>query len=320
MRDALLRARSEFGDAAIVIQQELAPGGGVTLSVTQASGAGRSAQVDTTKFQAVVSEPAFDPARMPLVREVAQRLEKNGASREFVASVCNAIREWADPGVHVMDRAAEHLGRRFPVAHLKRIEGCTRIVAFVGLTGVGKTTTLVKLAARMLRANRRVELATLDSRRVGAVEQLRAWARQLGVPLTVLDKGVRPHAKAFEGARVDAVLLDTTGNTTADVEQISALKSVFTGARVAFDVFLVLPATASREALQRVTQAYSALAPEGLVITKLDETSAPATVLEHALAGNLPIAFLTDGPDTSTDFHRFTPEACADLFLRGRLA
>ncbi|MBI5365138.1 MAG: hypothetical protein HZA53_18315 [Planctomycetes bacterium] len=330
MRDALLRAQNEFGDDAVVIQQEFAPGGGVTLSIARktpvakqavsTANAPKTGHVRPAQFPAVAPELAVDPTRVPLVREVALRLEKSGASKAFAAKVCSAIRDWPDPDVHVMDRAAEFIGLRFPIAHLKRIEQHTRIVALVGLTGVGKTTTLVKLAARMLRANRRVELATLDSRRVGAVEQARAWSKQLGLPLTVLREGVKPHARAFEGAQVDVVLLDTTGHPPSDVAQLLALKQAFTGTRVAFDVYLVLPATASREALELVTRAYSTLAPEGLVITKLDETRQPAAVLEHALAVELPIAFLTDGPDPSAHLHRSGPEACADLFLRGRIA
>lgn len=360
LRDALLRAQGAFGDDAVVIQQEFAPGGGVTLSIARPaqsevvarpgasaayarplaasapsvppSVAGRpsarppaalaasSPRKAPAPLPATAIEPAFDPARVPLVREVAQRLERTGTSRAFAAEVCSEIQTWPDPDVHVMDRAAECIGRRFPAAHLKRLDQGTRIVALVGLTGVGKTTTLVKLAARMLRANRRVELATLDSRRVGAVEQLRAWARTLGVPLTVLREGVKPHARSFEGAEVDAVLLDTTGNPASDVEQIQALQRAFSGARVAFDVYLVLPATASREALALVMRAYAGLAPEGLVVTKLDETGAPSPVLEHALAAQLPVAFLADGPEPSAHLHRSGPEACADLFLRGRLA
>jgi len=326
LREALLRAQSEYGDDAVVIQQEFAPGGGVTLSVAEKAEPAPARRASAKRVlpapaakQAPV-EPEFDPARVPLVREVAQRLARTGASSAFTAELCREIAAWPDADVHVMDRAAEAIGRRCPAVQLKRLDHGTRIVALVGLTGVGKTTTLVKLAARMLRANRRVEIATLDSRRVGAVEQLRAWAKQLGVPLTVLREGVKPHARAFEGSNVDCVFLDTTGNPAADVAQIQALQAAFAGARVAFDVYLVLPATASREALELVTRAYSALSPEGIVITKLDETSTPSPVLEHALAAKLGIAFLSNGPDVALHLQRSGPEACADLFLRGRLA
>src|SRR5262245_11969643 len=183
MRDALLRAQAELGDDAVVIQEEPAPGGGVTLSVARRS-----------PRAAAAAAPAQDSTRVPLVREVAARLRATGTSEAFVQSVCAAIRDWPEPGVHVMDRAAAAIGARFPSVKLGRLERGTRILAFVGLTGVGKTTTIAKLAARMLRSGRRVELATLDALRVGAVEQLRAWSKELNVPLTVLRPGVRPHA------------------------------------------------------------------------------------------------------------------------------
>lgn len=320
LRDALLRAQDAHGEDAVVIQEESAPGGGVTLSVARREPARVPAAVATAPAPGSSTAVKQDPARIPLVREVAQRLQRTGTSPELVAAVCDEVRTWPDAGVHVMDRAAAAIGNRFPPVKLGRLEGGTRVLAFVGLTGVGKTTTLVKLAVRMLRAGRRVEIATLDVQRVGAVEQARAWSRELGVPLTVLRPGAKPHAKAFEGSGVDVVLLDTGGNPLADVARVQELRESFTGARVSFGSWLVLSATASRASLEMVTRAYAPLAPEGAVVTKLDETREPAVVLEHALASQLGLAFLSDGPDVATHLHRSGPEACADLFLRGRLA
>lgn len=311
LRDALLRAQDAYGEDAVVIQEESVPGGGVTLSV---------AKRETPRARTLATQPERDPARVPIVREVAQRLARTGTSQEFSAAICAEVREWPDPNVHVMDRAAECIGKRFPPVKLGRLDAGTRVLAFVGLTGVGKTTTIVKLATRMLRAGRRVELATLDVQRVGAVEQARAWSRELAVPLSVIRPGVKPHAKAFEGSGVDVVLLDTTGNPLVDVERLQELQQSFTGARVAFGTWLVLPATASRVSLEMVTRAYAPLAPEGVVITKLDETREPAAVLEHVLAAQLGVAFLSNGPDVSLHLQRSGPEACADLFLRGRLS
>lgn len=311
LRDALLRAQDAYGEDAVVIQEESVPGGGVTLSV---------ARREAPRAQTHATQPEQDPARIPIVREVAQRLERTGTSKDFVASICAEVRDWPDAGVHVMDRAAEAIGRRFPPVKLGRLDGGTRVLAFVGLTGVGKTTTIVKLATRMLRAGRRVELATLDVQRVGAVEQARAWSRELGVPLSILRPGAKPHAKAFEGSGVDVVLLDTSGNPLVDVERVQELQQSFTGARVSFGTWLVLPANASRASLELVTRAFAALAPEGVVITKLDETREPAVVLEHVLAAGLGVAFLSDGPDVAIHLHRSGPEACADLCLRGRLS
>ncbi len=306
LKEALLKAQSEYGDEAVVIQQEPAPGGGVTLSIARRAPATAGTEAD--------------PLTLPLVREVAQRLLRNGASQALTRLLCREIAEWPDPSVHVMDRAAEVIGRRFQPVKVGKLERHTRVLAFVGMTGVGKTTTLVKLAARMLRAGRRVELATLDARRVGAVEQLRAWSTQLGVPLSVLRENTRPRAEAFEGANVDVVLLDTTGNPPRDVAQLRTLAQSFVGTRVVFDIWLVLSASSSRGSLDMVTQAFTELSPAGLVVTKLDETREPAVVLEHSLARSLPIAFLSDGPDVATNLHRGGPEACADLLLRGRLS
>jgi flagellar biosynthesis protein FlhF len=315
LKDALLRAKDAFGEEAVVMQQELAPGGGVTLSVARRPGKAQP------KPAAPIELAEFVPPA--IAREVAAKLARTGTSRALIEALCHEVVDWPDPDVHVMDRAAECIGRRFAPVKLAPLARGTRVLAFVGLTGVGKTTTIAKLAVRMLRANRRVELATFDSRRVGAVEQLRAWSKQLGVPLTVLRPGTRPHARALDvssGAGVDVVLLDTSGSPLADVPAIQTLAQAFAGTRVTFAAHLVLPASASRGTLDLVTRSYAPLAPEAVVITKLDETREPAVALEHALDHQLPVAFLSDGADVSAHLHRAGSEACADLFLRGRLA
>src|SRR5262249_53077022 len=142
LREALLRARSELGDDALVVHQELIPGGGVTLAVRRGA-------------------PARDPAARPRAREVAEKLARAGASSELLLRVCSSLDEGSDSGQHVLDQAAQRIGALFPTARLERIPGHTRLIALAGTTGVGKTTSLVKLALRMQRAGRRVELATL---------------------------------------------------------------------------------------------------------------------------------------------------------------
>ena len=202
---------------------------------------------------------------------------------------------------------------------MARLEGKTRVLAFVGATGVGKTTSIVKLAKRLRDSGRRVELATLDSHRVGAVEQLRAWASSLGLPLTVLKRGVRMNPAALASGSVDIVLLDTTGHPKHDAELLGQLAKVFEAAPVQLDVQLVLAAPASRAALEAAYAPFAALKP-ACSITKLDETSDKALALEFALEKQLPVAFVNDGTDVDLNFHRAGGDAIADLWLRGRIA
>jgi flagellar biosynthesis GTPase FlhF len=255
----------------------------------------------------------------PFEREVAHRLTSCGAGAELVERVRAAFAAAPDDGGdrHAIDRAAEAIGGMFVVAHSPRLRGATRVPCFVGPSGGGKTASLVKLATRLVRAGRRVELATIDARRVGAVEALRAHAQLLGVPCHVL----REPADAARLARagLDALLIDTGGRSETDLPALSALRAALDGTRGHFDAHLVLPASASRAALAEAWRAFAPLGLAGAVLTQLDETRQPAPLLAQVLEHDLAVALLANGPELG-DLVRASGERFADLLLRGRLA
>jgi flagellar biosynthesis protein FlhF len=314
LKEALLRARRMLGEDAVVVSQEILPGGEIALAVAQREES--AAEVESTIFRAQRARAEEHPA----LRELEQRLERTGVSPALRTRIVAALRgRNADQG-HVLDAAADEIGRLFPPARLPRLQGKTRVLAFAGATGVGKTTSIVKLAKRMRASGRRVELATLDSARVGAVEQLRAWANSLELPLTVLKRGVRMNPAALSSGSVDMVLLDTTGHPRHDAELLAQLRKAFEPAAVQLDVHLVLAAPASRDALEAAWKPIESLAPVACSVTKLDETHDKALALEFALEHALPVAFVNDGADVDLHFHRAGGEAIADLWLRGRIA
>jgi len=314
LKEALLRARRMLGEDAIVVSQEILPGGEIALAVAQREDA--AAEVESTIFRAQRARAKEHPA----LRELEQRLERSGVSQALVARIVEAIRARGTAEGHVLDAAADEIGRIFPPARMPRLEHKTRVLAFTGATGVGKTTGIVKLAKRMREAGRKVELATLDSARVGAVEQLRAWASTLSLPLTVLKRGVRMNPAALSSGSVDMVLLDTTGHPRHDAELLAQLRKVFEPASVQLDVHLVLAAPASRAALEAAWKPFEATPPVACSVTKLDETQDKALALEFALEKQLPVAFVNDGPDIDLHFHRAGGDSIADLWLRGRIA
>lgn len=314
LKEALLRARRMFGEDAIVVSQEILPGGEIALAVAQREAA--AAGVESSIFRARESRAKESPA----LRELEQRLERNGVSQATLTRIVEALRARGANEGHLLDAAADEIGRLFPPARMGRLEQKTRVLAYTGATGVGKTTSIVKLAKRLRDSGRRVELATLDSHRVGAVEQLRAWANSLGVPLTVLKRGVRMNPAALASGSVDVVLLDTTGHPRHDAELLAQLQKAFEGAPVQLDVQLVLPAPASREALEAAWAPFEKHKPAACSVTKLDETKDKARALEFALEKQLPVAFVNDGPDVDLNFHRAGGDAIADLWLRGRIA
>jgi flagellar biosynthesis protein FlhF len=199
------------------------------------------------------------------------------------------------------------------------------VLAFVGPTGVGKTTTLVKLAARLVRSKRRVALVSLDGRR-SRVERssrpTRACSRRRSCRPTTGSKLARSVAQS---RHVDAVLVDTAGESPRCAEALQRLGTELAQARgsdkeaAELEIYLTLNATSARGALDEALFGFSAAAPTALVLTKLDETRQPAPALEFAHASRLPVAFLCDGADIGAHLHRTSSDRIADLFLRGRM-
>lgn len=312
LKEALIRARQNHGEDAIVISQETLPGGEVALAVAR-----RDAPVVES---ALFRTPRAANKQPAALRELDARLARQGVSESFRSSVLTAVETRLPEGGHPIDLAADEIARSFTPARLAKIPGKTRILTLVGATGTGKTTTLVKIAHGMMKAGRKVELATLDSHRVGAVEQLRAFSSALGVPMTVLKRGVRMNPTALASGGVDMLLLDTTGHAQQDVPMLMQLRKSLAQAPVVIDVHLVLPASTSARARGEQSAQYQPLLPAGCAVTKLDETGDKASALEFARDNALPVSFLCDGNRVEGNLHRATGSTIADLLLTGKLS
>lgn len=324
IRDALERARDEHGEQAVVLSQRSGAHGGVTLALADAAprDADELARLRGRARELLARLPDVHRAPLPRpgTRDVERSLRAAGASTRLVDRVCEAVAGRLPEGSHPLDIAGEELGTVFPVARCKAAADACNVLAFLGEPGAGKTTTVVKLARRLLGAGRRVALVTLDGERPGAREQMGAIAGELGCPVYVA-RDAGDAARWLARERADVALLDTTGRLADDARGLDRLEELLAGegpgAPPRLERYLVLPASSSREALERATAEARA---GGCVITKLDRTARPGRVLEHAVRRKLPIAFLSDGPDVDGRFHRGCPERFADLMLKGRIA
>ncbi|MCK6445383.1 MAG: hypothetical protein L6Q99_03240 [Planctomycetes bacterium] len=318
LRDALERARALHGENALVLSHETTTFG-VTVAIADAA--------QKVAFPAALEpEPAAprdelarqDPGRA----DVARRLARAGASEAFVKELVGELERRGARGIGALDVAAELVADRVRLAPSPKVGQEPCVLAFVGPTGVGKTTTLAKLGSRLVRAGRRVALVTTDAQRAGGIEHLGAHAKLLQAPFHVA-RAPEELARAVAACgTVDAVLVDTAGHSPRDRELVTGLAETLARAerRTPLVRYLVLSATASRAALELAAETFQPLTPEGLVITKLDETREPLGALELALARDLPLGFLCDGQDIARDLHRPKREHVADLCLRGRLA
>lgn len=320
LQEALRRAQSAHGDGAVVIGHESDSGGGVTVAVTEP----RNTRAGAVKADAEQESEA--PARSrtpdPGLSEVVRRMKESGASADLISRIRRRVTKSGVRGAYAIDAAAQVIGREFTIAPSPKIAGSARILTFVGPTGVGKTTTLAKLATQLVRGGRRIALATMDTFRVGAVEQLSTYADLLRVPLEVTGDARSLLAAISRHSDCEAILLDTTGRSPRDVKSIRGLAGIMDriSQGMTLDSYLVLAASTSAEAMDEAARGFMPCHPSAAVITKLDETGRPTPALEYTRFAELGTAFLCDGQDVTRHLHRPKPERFADLVLRGRMS
>ncbi|HBT47456.1 MAG TPA: flagellar biosynthesis protein FlhF [Peptococcaceae bacterium] len=191
-----------------------------------------------------------------------------------------------------------------------------RIRALVGPTGVGKTTTLAKLAARYsLYHHRRVGLVTLDTYRIGAVEQLRTYAEIMSLPLEVAmtPKELKEAVSRLE--QCDVIFVDTAGRPPENRAQLVETQG-FLSAIGPLDVYLVLSGTTRSSDLLRAVENYRVLQFNRLIFTKLDETSCPGVIARVVRAAGVPVAYVTAGQNVPEDIEEADPYRLSQLIWK----
>ncbi|WWG73068.1 flagellar biosynthesis protein FlhF [Pseudomonas poae] len=196
-----------------------------------------------------------------------------------------------------------HLARMIATPEIEPLEE-GGVIAMVGPAGMGKTTTLAKLAARYVLkygANN-IALVSMDSYRIGAQEQLKTLGRILNVPVTHVDPG-QSLANALDPLlRKRVVLIDTAGLQASDPALRMQLESL-AGRGIKSKNYLVLATTSQKQVLTAAYHSYKRCGLAGCILTKLDETASLGEVLSLAISHELPVAYLTDGPRIPDDLH-----------------
>ncbi|EMB2831074.1 MULTISPECIES: flagellar biosynthesis protein FlhF [Stenotrophomonas] len=204
------------------------------------------------------------------------------------------------------------ISRKLPIAPVDPLEE-GGVIALVGPTGAGKTTTIAKLASRFAEkhAPRDVALVTTDTTRIGAREQLYGYGRQLGIAVHEANSGTDLDQLLERLKDYKLVLIDTAGLGPRD----RALAAQLQWLRAARQVrtLLVLPANTSFGDMDEVVRRFGAANLQGLVLSKLDETGRFGNALSVAVDHALPINWVTDGQDVPEDLHR---ASAANLVLR----
>jgi flagellar biosynthesis protein FlhF len=198
---------------------------------------------------------------------------------------------------------------------IRATPGKRRLVALVGPTGVGKTTTIAKLAANYrLRERCRVGLITVDTYRIAAVDQIRTYADIMDLPMEVVSTPREMRNAAARLEDMDLVFMDTAGRSPKDELKIQELKSMLAEAQ-ADEVHLVLSATGGTSSLIQTARQFAAVRTTALVLTKLDEASGLGNLIPLLRDSKLPLSYVTDGQNVPDDIQVADSRQLAKIVL-----
>jgi len=252
--------------------------------------------------------------------ELRKRLNKQGVAARLVEDLIREIPDLSAWGEMARPVQAEAVVRDLIASRITCVGAIQltpnhlKTVALIGATGVGKTTTIAKLAAQYaLMERKRVALLTIDTYRVAAVEQLKTYSQIMDIPLYVAHEandiaGILHACKDF-----DLLLVDTAGRSQLNARQVMELKPFLEALQC--ETHLVLSASTKEEDLLETANRFSVTRVDRLIFTKLDETSSYGTLLNIEDKTGIPITYLTTGQKVPEDIEIAKGSAIAELIL-----
>lgn len=240
--------------------------------------------------------------RDPLRAKLTRCLLELGVSPTICQRIVDTVGEHAD-----FDKTWRHalamLAHSLPVDSTDILEK-GGVIALVGATGVGKTTSIAKLAARyaLRHGSERIAMVTTDSYRIAAHEQLRTYGRILDIPVRIANN----HAELVDSLKQlsdrDLVLIDTAGMSQRDI-RLSQQFQLIQKSAPSIKTYLVLSTTTHRAGLREIVKAFGEVKLDGCILTKLDETTSLGGALSAVIENKLPVIYTSDGQRVPEDIH-----------------
>jgi flagellar biosynthesis protein FlhF len=189
-----------------------------------------------------------------------------------------------------------------------------KVVILIGSTGVGKTTTAAKLCGQAIKQKKKVGLISLDTFRIGAIEQIRIYSRILGVPLTIASSPEEVREGINKLNDRDLIIIDTTGRNPKDQSYGNELRAVYS-LGIPMETHLLISGSSSEHFMTESLSHYQTLPVNRIAFTKMDEAGGFGSVYNFSMQARKPIAYLTTGQRVPNDIEFYSDTQLADLIL-----
>jgi flagellar biosynthesis protein FlhF len=257
----------------------------------------------------------------PELQRFEKQLEKNGVEPEVARQLLGAVNKEIGEKGYPRVGSLGQLVSKFIAASVKvsgpieTLPGRARVIAFIGPTGVGKTTNLVKLASQYsLIHQMKVALLTADTYRIGAVEQLRIYRDIIDIPFEAVSTPEELKDALKRYADRDLIFFDTAGRSPQNKKQLQELRAFLETAEAA-EVHLVVSATTKNEDLLPIVGKFGLVPINRFLVSKLDETKTHGLILNLASNFSIPVSYLSNGQNVPNDIEIATPERLAELVM-----
>ncbi len=278
---------------------------------------------EETKKEELLEEPEDEGFKF--MKMIYSVLLENEVDEKYVNQIIDEVETVRKKGSsvdHMLSSIYQKMILKFGQPQpIELAENAPKLVFFVGPTGVGKTTTIAKIASRFkVEKGKKVALLTADTYRIAAADQLRTYANILDTPIKVIYSLEELNDTLKEWKDYDLILIDTAGLSHKNEEQRNDIKNLITGASEEYEkeIYLVLSATTKYRDLKDIVDVYQKEFKFKLIFTKLDETNCYGNMLNMKLYTGADLSYVTYGQNVPEDIEVFNMQKIVKILLGGK--
>ncbi len=275
--------------------------------------------------QPVAAEPVVNQEGLKFMKILYRTMLNNEVNEKYVNQILDETEKMTHSGSSVdaiLSNVYQKLILKFGQPNcIETTSKKPKVVFFIGPTGVGKTTTIAKIASKYkVDEEKKVAFLTADTYRIAAAEQLRIYANILDAPISVIYSAEELNQAVENVSEYDLVFVDTAGFSHKNTVQRSDIKELIEGLDEQYEkeVYLVLSATTKYKDLLEIVDVYREIAEYKLIFTKLDETTSYGNILNVRLYSGADLSYMTTGQNVPDDLEVFNSQMIVKQLLGGR--